>query len=120
MAHASEDRKYSASGKLPFEVPMELFKLWETSDEAWCLKDKYRNLVYMNENYKQLVNPRNKGSASALSYFKPNIYDHDGRVIEKMGKVDALGILPTEYTLSMSIFFAKECRITIIKLNLRV
>lgn len=79
---------------------------WEYSEDAWCLKNKELQPVYMNPLYRRLLEKGKDGASCALTPFKTVIAMHDHRVTMERRKVVATGILPASTVASLSVF---EC-----------
>ncbi|MEB6334643.1 helix-turn-helix transcriptional regulator [Serratia rhizosphaerae] len=90
------------------DVPVEMLISWESSDDAWFLKDENSMPIYANAEYSQLMVRGNQGSSSILSPFKPFITLHDRRVIEELRKIEAVGILPVNTHKTLSVFYCER------------
>ncbi|MDR6367004.1 helix-turn-helix transcriptional regulator [Enterobacter sp. SORGH_AS_0287] len=87
-------------------IPQQILINWESSEDAWCLKNLQLQPVYMNPLYSHLLDKGADGKACALSPFKRMIAVHDRRVTTEMRKVVATGVLPPHTVATLSIF---EC-----------
>lgn len=108
MSHISMKSLILKSNSLDFKIPLEILIAWESSDEAWCLKDMHKTPIYTNARYALLLKPIKGGTASALSPFQAFISIHDQRVIDEVRKVEAIGILPIEGSRVFSIFYCER------------
>ncbi|RWR02214.1 hypothetical protein ED28_09085 [[Pantoea] beijingensis] len=104
MSH--KDLTYLVAGCQSHSIPLpaELRIAWEKSDDAWCLKDRERKIVFVNEKYYSLIAPDNRKGESAFSCFRHYIICHDNRVIDEERKIEAFGVLPTIATSEFAMF----------------
>lgn len=89
----------------PF-IPQEILINWECSEDAWCLKNRLLQPIYMNSLYSRLLKKGEDGALCALSPFKSVIAQHDSRVTTEMRKIVATGIFPEGTDAALRIF---EC-----------
>ncbi|WP_411754375.1 helix-turn-helix transcriptional regulator [Serratia sp. (in: enterobacteria)] len=108
MSQSSMKSLILKSKSSEFTIPLEILIAWESSDEAWCLKDIHKTPVYTNARYALLLKPIKGGTTSALSPFQAFIAIHDQRVIDEMRKVEAIGIFPIEGNRVFSIFYCER------------
>lgn len=108
MSRVSTESIIAKLNSLAIAIPLEILIAWESSDEAWCLKDVHKNPVYANARYGLLLKPEGNGRPSALAPFKPFISIHDQRVIDEMRKIEAVGILPIDSKRIFSVFYCER------------
>lgn len=108
MSRVSTESLIAKLNSLTVAIPLEILIAWESSDEAWCLKDVHKIPIYANTRYALLLKPVKEGKPSALAPFKPFIAVHDQRVIDEMRKIEAIGILPIEANRVFSVFYCER------------
>ncbi|WBF46141.1 hypothetical protein [Serratia rubidaea] len=73
--------------RLSLPIPVEMLASWENSEEAWCVKDIYGTVVYLNDKYQEFISLV-QGCAAVY----PNgVRKHDERVLREVRKVIAVG-----------------------------
>lgn len=93
---------------LPIKVPIEVLALWETSNDAWCLKTIEGSIIYVNKSYYDLITPTSYHKKSALAPFSEIIKDHDSMVMHDGLKVDAVGVLSLNEGKDFKSFFCER------------